>query len=118
MPTKSNKPWSRSTKVRPKRQSFNSYIEGAVEWAKKNRTTQCNTCGARTTHTAATIEGNNIITTFTCGTGHTTTQTTGENELKRAYNAQYSQGRNRHDTPDRDPIEWAEEKAFGEHFEE
>ena len=88
MTTKNNKQWGRSTKVHPKRQSFESYIEGAAEWAKKNLTTQCNTCGEKTTHTDAEIVGNDIITSFTCDSGHITTQTTKESELRRAHNAQ------------------------------
>ena len=87
MAPKNNKQWGRSTKVHPKRQSFKSYMEGAVEWAEKNLTTQCNSCGDRTVHTAAKIKDNDIITSFTCATGHVTTQTTKESELRRAYNA-------------------------------
>ena len=86
MAPKTSKHWGRSTKVHPKRQSFKEYIEGAAEWAKQNRTTQCNTCGERTTHTEAEIRGNDIIETFTCDAGHATTVTTKESELRRTYN--------------------------------
>ena len=81
-----SKQWGKSTKVNPKRQSFKSYIGGATEWAKKNLTTQCNTCRARTTHTDAEIIGSDITTSFTCDSGHITKQTTKERELRRAYN--------------------------------
>ena len=86
MAPKNSKQWGRSTNVHPKRQSFESYIEGAAGWAKQNRTTQCNTCGERTTHTDAEIIGRGITTAFTCDSGHITKQTTKERELRRAYN--------------------------------
>ena len=80
------KQWGRSTKVNPKRQSFKSYIEGAAEWAIKNLTTHCKICGLKAGCKNAVITGNNIIAIFRCDTGHTTTQTTKESELRRAYN--------------------------------
>lgn len=86
MSTKSNKQWGRSTKVNPKRQSFKSYIEGAAEWAKKNITTHCKTCGVETGCAGTKISDNNITVLFRCDSGHVTTQTTKESEIRRAYN--------------------------------
>ena len=85
MAPKTNKQWGRSTKVHPKRQSFKEYIEGAAEWAEQNLTTQCNSCGERTSHTKSEIKENNITITFTCDAGHTTTATTKESELRRTH---------------------------------
>ena len=86
MALKNNKQWGRSTKVNPKRQSFKSYIEGASEWAKKNLITHCKICGIKSECKRTVITDNNIIAIFRCDTGHTTTQTAKESELRRAYN--------------------------------
>ena len=85
MANTNNNLWGRSIKVHIKRQSFNSFIEGAADWAKKNLTTHCKTCGKKTECTHTKITGNNIIAIFRCKFGHTTTRTTKETELKRVY---------------------------------
>ena len=78
--------WGRSTKVAPKRQSFKRYAEGAVEWAKNNRKAACTLCGTETECTCAEIVENDIVASFTCACGHTTTQIAKESELLRTYN--------------------------------
>ena len=87
MATTNNKQWGRCTKVHPKTQSFKAYIEGAAEWAKNNLKTPCNICGTETECTDAKIIDNGIVASFMCDSGHITTQTTKESELRRAYNA-------------------------------
>ena len=82
-----NKHWGRCTKIHPKIQSFKSYIEGAAEWAKTNLKTHCKTCGVKTGCTNTKITDNNITALFRCDSGHVTTQTTKESEIRRAYNA-------------------------------
>lgn len=78
--------WGRSTKVAHKRQSFKLYVEGAVEWAKNNRKASCKLCGTETECTCAEIVENDIVASFTCTCGHTTTQRAKESELRTAYN--------------------------------
>ena len=86
MATTNNKHWGRSIKIHPKIQSFEQYIEGAAEWAKKNLTTHCKICKTKIGCTSIEVTGSNIIAIFKCNSGHTTTQTTKESELRRAYN--------------------------------
>ena len=78
--------WGRNTKMSPKRQSFTRYVAGAVEWAKNNRKVACEKCGTENECTCAEIIDSDVITSFICDCGYTTTQRTKESELRRAYN--------------------------------